>query len=784
MNLLNRFLAIYFTLICITSAQAQEIGIGQWRDLLPYSKAIAIDDDGNGNKVYCATPYSLFYYNKTDYSINRLSKVNGLSDIGVSDISFNEDAGVMVVAYTNTNIDLIDGNTIINIPDIKRKEILGNKTINRIMNLGEYAYLSCGFGIVVVDLNRIEIKDTYYIGDEGSYINVLDMAYNDTSLFASTESGVYYADINSTSLAYFANWHKINSLAQPNATYNHVHVFDNTLFVNRYDEDETEDYLLYFNNDDWYVFDTSIHSRTNSIRSTEDDLIISFSYFMNHYDVNFELVFNLWSIQGSTPQPNDAYLGDDGFYWLADQRNGMVKAWGNGENTESIKPSGAPTTDVYAMSAEQGDLWMVPGGMNLTWGNVWQTANVHTFIEEEWSSYNFLNTSGLDTIRDMVSVAVNPENPTHVFAGSWSRGVLEFRDNEMVKIYNPDNSSLMFHELEGPPSVKVGGIAFDSENNAWFSNSAAEHLLSVRREDGSDNGAWQSYSLGSNTVGTYVRQLIVDTYDQKWVLARVASGNTYYLFVFDENKAGDQTRGLKSGAGNGNIPGNGVYSMAVDKEGEVWVGTDEGIGVFYNPEIIIDGQNNVDADAERILVDFDGYVQYLLETETVMAIAVDGANRKWVGTERAGLFLLSEDGTEQIQHFTVDNSPLLSNSIVSLAINGVTGEVYIATAKGLIGYKSDATEPTDNNNDVYAYPNPVKPGYSGPIAIKGVVENASVKITDINGNLIYETIAEGGQATWNGTDFSGRRARSGIYLVFISNDDGSESIVTKIAFLN
>jgi len=186
----------------------------------------------------------------------------------------------------------------------------------------------------------------------------------------------------------------------------------------------------------------------------------------------------------------------------------------------------------------------------------------------------------------------------------------------------------------------------------------------------------------------------------------------------------------------------------------------------------------------RPLVDFDGYVQYLLETETVRAIAVDGNNRKWIGTERAGVFLLSEDGTKELLHFTEDNSPLLSNTVTDLAINGETGDVYMATARGMVAYKGTATEPDDENSDVYAYPNPVRPGYGGPIAIKGMVGNASVKITDINGNLVYETRAEGGQAVWNGYDFDGDRARSGVYLVFISNDDGSETMVTKILFVN
>jgi hypothetical protein len=211
------------------------------------------------------------------------------------------------------------------------------------------------------------------------------------------------------------------------------------------------------------------------------------------------------------------------------------------------------------------------------------------------------------------------------------------------------------------------------------------------------------------------------------------------------------------------------------------VGTDEGVAVFYSPQDILTSERS---DAERILVNVDGYVQYLLETESVKAIAVDGANRKWFGTERAGVFLLSADGTEQIHHFTEDNSPLFSNNIACIAINDETGEVFFGTAKGLISFKGTATPGTPTNTDVYAYPNPVRPGYSGPIAIKGLVQDAVVKITDVTGTLIYETRAEGGQAIWNGYNFDGRRASTGVYLVFISTDDGKEAMVTKILFVN
>ena len=767
-------------LLAFIPAVSQEVGIGQWRDHLPYDYSTNVEEFNSG--IYCSTPYSMFYFDRDDNTIHRLSKVNGLSDLGVSDISLNTDQKIMVVSYSNTNVDLIfDDLSIINIPDIKRKEILGNKTINSIMNYGKNAYLSCGFGIVVLNLEKKEVKDTYYIGPEGIAINVLSMTSNDTSFFAATEKGIYYADINDPNLAFYGNWHKLEGVPFPDGFFNLVYNFNGKLLVNHTEEDDPEDDLYVFENGAWRELEATNSARTYSIRSNGNELVVSFSYFAKTYNAGLTETLKIYSYGEASPAPSDAILGTDGNYWIADRNKGLVKVWGGGFERQFIKPTGAPTADIFEMASGDGKLYVVPGGLTATWNNTWKGAKMFSLIDETWKTYESSNSPGLDTLRDFVAVAVDPLNSDHVYAGSWNRGMAEFKDNAIAGIFNADNSSLEPNMIEGYPTVKVGGMAFDKENNLWMTNSGAEKILSVRRNAGQPDESWESFSLGSITTALDVRKIIVDSDGQKWILPRTTQSNSYYIFVFDEtNPGGSQVRGLRSGAGYGNLPGTSVYAIAEDLDGAIWVGTDEGVAVFESPADIVTSSN---PDASQILVNFDGYNQYLLETEIVKAIAIDGANRKWFGTERAGVFLLSENGEEQIHHFTEDNSPLFSNNITSLAINGETGEVFIGTAKGLISYKSDATKPNDTNDTVYAYPNPVRPGYSGPIAVKGLVRDAIVKITDINGTLIYETRAEGGQAIWNGHNFDGRRASTGVYLVFISNDDGSEKQVTKILFV-
>ena len=762
---------------------SQEVGIGQWRDHLPYDYATHVEEFNSG--IYCSTPYSMFYFDRDDNSVNRLSKVNGLSDLGVSAISLNTEQQVLVISYSNTNIDLLyDDETIVNIPDIKRKEILGNKTINSIMNFGDYAYLSCGFGIVVLNVEKKEIKDTYFIGPEGSSMNVLAMTHNDTAFYAATESGIYRADIDDPNLAFYGNWHKVSNTPFPNGYYNHVEFYNGKMLINHTDPElEIKEDDLYVNeNGEWRHLETADCDLTYSLRVSGDKLVVSYSYFTITYNSDLAQVLKIYTYGEISPAPSDAMIGTDGNYWIADRNKGLVKVGASGFDRVYIKPSGAPTADIFDMKSDGGKLYVVPGGLTGTWNNTWRSARLFSLVDENWATYDQYTSPGLDTLRDFVAVAIDPNDNDHVYAGSWNRGIAEFNDQAIVTIHNADNSSLEPNMIEGYPVVKVGGIAFDGDNNMWAANSGAERIVSVRRFDSQTGYSWESFNLGSSTTGIDIRKIIVDSYGQKWMLPRTTQSNSNYILVFNElNEAGKQFRGLKSGAGYGNLPGTSVFSVVEDLEGEVWVGTDEGVAVFYTPQDVLTGDNS---DAQQILVNVDGYVQYLLETEIVKAIAVDAANRKWFGTERAGVFLLSADGTEQIHHFTEDNSPLFSNNITSLAINGVTGEVFIGTAKGLISYKSDATDPGVPPDHAVAYPNPVRPGYDGPIAIKGLVKDAIVKITDITGTVVYETRAEGGQAIWNGANFDGRRANTGVFLVFVSNDDGSETMVTKILFVN
>lgn len=768
----NTLLLISLLLFLTQTAFSQGVGIGKWREHLPYHQVIHVAE--TGSLIYAATPYSIFSYNKEDASITRLNKINGLSDIGVSTIISNPSQSTLIIAYNNTNIDLIEDGKIINISDIKRKPILGNKTINNISFIGDLAYLACGFGIVVMNVERHEIVDTYYIGPDGSNINVLDVAFHEPSgyLYAATESGIYKADIDSPNLAHFEYWSVDETMGDK--AYNHIEQFEDMLIVNKPGTNDTSDTLFTYSGSAWNYFNLAETTKVKSIRASEEHLLVSHLYYVFQYNQSMQEVTKVWSYNPASPNPEDALVSKEGLIYIGDRNNGLVKR--NDEwNYEFIRPSGPATTDVFAMQAHQNYLWVVPGGKTSSWGSMWKGGLVYGLDDGNWKAYNRWNTQGMDHLRDLLCIAVDPDDPKRYFTGSWGAGLIEMQNGIVTGTFDNLNSSLQFSVYD-PSWMGIGGVAFDEQGNLWVTNSSAANLLSVKKTD----GTWRSFSLSPVASAIDIGGITIDKYGQKWMLVR-----DHGLIVFSDmgtidNAADDKVRRLSGATGNGSLPGATILSLAVDQNGELWIGTNEGVAVIRNPENVFTGGN---FDAYRPIIDQDGSGAYLLHSEAVTAIAIDGANRKWLGTDRAGVFLMSADGLEQIYHFNEDNSPLLSNSITALTIDG-NGEVFFGTSRGIIGYRAEATPPPLVFADVVVFPNPVRPEYDGIIAVRGLVKDADIKITDIAGNMIFKTKAFGGQAIWNGRNFEGRRAQSGVYLVFISNNDGSETLATKILFMN
>ena len=358
--------------------------------------------------------------------------------------------------------------------------------------------------------------------------------------------------------------------------------------------------------------------------------------------------------------------------------------------------------------------------------------------------------------------------------------MIEFQGTRYLKRYDQFNSSLQTALPADPyPNyVRIGGMAFDSENNLWVTNSLVGKPLSVFKTDGS----WESFELDGIQSSNDIGNIVITENDDLWMI--IPRGND--LFVRKADGSDERHLQVVSYFNNGSNEifnrMNDSYAIAVDLEGAVWVGTSGGVAVYYDPGKIWENdpfyasQPGLDLD--------DGIYHPLLESEMVTAIAVDGANRKWIGTKNSGVFLISEDGQQEIENFNESNSPLLSGSVSSIAVNDKTGEVFFGTPEGIISYRGTATAGHGDYADVYAFPNPVRPDYDGDIVITGLVEDTDIKITDISGNLVHQTTSLGGQATWNGKNLNGNRVSTGVYMVFGNDKKGEKTFTTKILFIH
>jgi len=768
--------------ICLFSSVvlfSQDIAIGEWKEYLSYQKGLSVSE-GNG-KVYCASAGGLFFYNKNDNSLERLSKVNGLSDVEPVVLNYNNYDNKLLVAYKNSNIDIIQGNTITNISDIKRKSIVGNKAINNIYFINQYAYLACGFGIVVVDMDKLEIKDTYYIGPNGSYINVYDITSDGTYIYASTESGIYKALLSSSNLANYVNWNKMPGL--PNGVYNSIANFNGKIVTSYSKFIATGTYYQ----DTLYYYDTGLNLWTKfpglngiqvkKIYPQNNSLLVTFlgSYII--FDQNYNITSQVINYPFGASSPSAAIMEQNNTIWVADEKYGLVSKNTSG-NFNYIYPNGPGINSIYGMHFKEGNLWVAPGGKDNTWwteGVFWNNNGNWTNIKGDYPGI-----VNIDTIYNIINVCIDPNDPKRVYAASWYNGIIEFYNGVPVKHYTHLNSSLQMIANPSPTfrPVWIYGMAVDQDGIFWASNTYVTLSLSAK----SPNGSWKAFDFSPFVGNTpNMGQILIDKNNQKWIVIDKSGGLMIYKGGFNDSPNSTNTKKLTTTKGNGALPSAAVYAIAEDQDGEIWIGTDKGIAVFYSPENIFSSTN---FDAQQILIEQDGHVQILLETEQVQAIAVDDANRKWIGTQNSGAFLVSPDGTELLAHFDESNSPLFSNNIKKIEINRETGEIFFGTEKGLISYRGTAIAGNEYFDSVMAFPNPVRPDYAGPIAIKGLVTNTTVKITDISGTLVYETKSEGGQAIWYGKNFNGEKVSSGVYMVFCTNEDGSQKIATKILFIN
>jgi len=762
-----------------------DVAIGEWRDHFSYRNAVAVEM--GGGQVYCASANAVFRYDPATREIARLTKVNALNDVGILGLAWNEPSGTLLVRYSNGNIDLLRGERTVNMGDIKRSSILGDKAIHSAHFEGTMAYLGCGFGVVVLDLARREVRETWFIGPGGQQLRVNGISFRGDSIYAATDQGLYVASRHAPNLAAFTNWRKRTDLPprMVDGPFSSVVHFAGRLFLNYKATAVDRDTVLVAGPDGTFARQVGWYGRTNRSFTVDAEgrhLVNVTRFHVHVYDVDLNEVLFQYGYDNDLVRANQAVRGTDGTIWVADERKGLVRATGQDLGT-SIQPNGPRNQNLYRLASSGGALYVATGGVRGNWTNEFRKEGVHHYQDGVWRTTDLENTplfvTGANTygqaLNDIMAVAVDPADPGHAFAGSWEDGLVEFRDRNAVMIHNASNSALREEVGSSMGKVNVGGLSYDREGNLWMTNALATTPIVVRTKA----GEWHSFSPGSLLAGNnLVSDILAARNGYKWVIR--PRGNA--LLVFDDggtisNTGDDRYKLLDNLAGSGGLPSREVFSLAEDMDGQIWVGTNKGIAVFYAPEALF---GTGDSDAQQILIEQDGNVQVLLETELVTSIAVDGANRKWLGTQTSGVFLVSPDGRTQVLHFTAANSPLPSDNIISIAIDGRSGEVFFGTDRGIISYRSDATEGERENACATVFPNPVRESWTGPVAITGLVRDSEVRITDMAGNLVYRTTSLGGQAIWPGTDMAGNRVVTGVYLVMATDRFGSYKCNTKV----
>ena len=753
MKITNFIFLLFFSAISI----AQDIPVGAWRSHFSYNDALDIEE--TKDRIFCVAESGMYSVDKVSGEFQTYSKVQGFAEFQVARIKYADSLGLLLIAYANTNLDILtDKGEIFNISDITRKQILGEKRINSINIIGELAYLSCTFGIVVVDLNKKEIKDSYLnIGPGGTSLKINSTEVFQDYLYAATNNGIYRASVLTSNLSDFNSWVLFETSISNS---NHLKYFGGKLFA-------TIDSVRYtFDGNIWQSHLNSQKNNVVSIQIHHKKLIIA-----QHGKI---LIINENGLEReqNENQINDALVDENGNIWSGGFSVAMFRIDKKGQYY-FYRPNGPKTSQCFDIVGHQNKVWVSGGGYNQQYAPNYSSNGFYQFIKGRWQNTNASNSKIFSqyALADFTNIVADETN-SHIWFGTHGRGLIETVNGEVLDVYDSRNSTLkpIVNDL-----VYVTGIAFDSKNNLWISNYGGDTALSVRRR----NGKFNSFSIPKTNVG----EIVIDKLDQKWMLLPFDVGGGIGVFKeIGEIATGEfQFRTLTTVKGNGNLPSNNVNALASDKNGEIWVGTEQGLTVFYNPrDIFLGGQR---ADAQKIIIDDGKDIGYLLGTEYINDIKVDGANNKWVATNN-GAWYIEQDGEKVVRHFTKENSPLPSNKVNAIGINPISGEVFFGTELGIISYRGQATGADNSHQKVKIFPNPIRPNYTGFVTISGLPENAFVKITDIAGNLVYEMRAQGGTAIWERINLSGERPKTGIYLVFSANQDGEETMVNKFLLVN
>lgn len=748
---------------------------GEWVSYLSYNNSTIVES--YGDLTYIVDNGNLYSFNSDDNSIETYTKINILNDTKIEQIKYSPELQTLVIAYQNGNIDLlIQDEETCNIPYLMESTKITVKTTKDIYINGDYAYMSGDYGICVLNIKKKEIANYYSFTN-----NVNSCIVKDNTIYATAEEGVYKGDM-SKNLLDKSNWEKTSDNA-----YFKIMLLDGNIY--------------YANKDGLYKHeDNTNHKKVLSeniefAEVSDNKIIYGRGDLMGFFTSDGKTT----NIKENNSYKNIKYNSQKNIYWCACSTNG-TKAFDIKDNTllpvyTNVTPNSPARELYYFMKFYGEDLYIGGGKLNVP--VVYNPGTVMVYRDGKWESMQegFAQQHTGIAYFNITSVAPDPRNNSRVFAASAFGGLYEFENGEFKTLYtyyadpqkaNSSLKSVVPKDADPRLYVRVDGLNFDKDNNLWMVNSGVSTIINVMK----NNGEWVAFDHEEIAKTAIVDKLIFDNNGYIWItLRRKGTG----LFCFDYNNTIDDTSDDRTKLISNYINQDGTvygelatYDIVLDKKGSLWIGTEKGPFVINNPSKIFNSSGNFQVTQIKVpRNDGTNLADYLLKDEIITSIAVDGGNRKWLGTQNTGIYLVSEDGLELIQHFDTSNSPLFSNSIESLAINPTTGELFIGTDKGLMSYRTDSSEPEETFNDeaIYAFPNPVEPDYDGVITVTGLVYDTDVKITNTAGRIVASGKSNGGTFTWDGRNSYGAKVPSGIYFVLAADSEGKNGIVTKITII-
>ncbi len=758
---MKSFLILVFSFIsCITFAQDSSL---EWKGYFSYNSIVNISPAED--ELYVATDNAFFTIDKATFEMETFSTVDGLSGEAVSCGYYSEDAEVYVLGYESGLLQIFDTATreVTSVVEIENKVTIPGdaKTINHIMEYNGFLYISCDFGISVYDAEYLEFDDTYFIGDDGAQLNVRQTAIYQGYLYAATGVGLYRALVSNDNIIDFEHWEQVAY-----GGWTGISVSNNDLVG-------TSNNKLFKYTGSGFQEEATVYT-VSELRSAGGYTLVTrdarFYAFSSEYDLEFS-VQNSELEDFSDVELTSAYL-EDGILFLGTEHDGLlVFAFGDLESVIKVHPQGPLFNNVFSMKLVLHKLWMAFGEYSSDYNPYPYKArgvNMYNILQEEWLT---IPSDSLLGFRNLSNIVYNPTKVREVYLASYVDGLLKiYNDGEEITGYTPENSNLEY--LSGSIQVRVLGMAFDEEGDLWMTNAkvaSGVKLLSSEEE-------WYSYDT-TDVISDYVaehafKEMVIASNGYKFF-----TGLKNGVIGFYENNGNPQMKKLLEGEGNGNLPINDVRALALDLNNQLWIGTTSGLRVLYNVSNFFSSSS---VETSNIVIDEDGEASELMYQQAINDIFVDGSNNKWIATSDSGAFYVSSDGQETIYHFTTDNSPLPSNNVNQIEVSEDTGEVYLATDKGLVSFTGKATGGKDDYSEAYAYPNPVRPEYEGNVTLTNLMSGSRVKITDAAGNLVYDAVSQGGTLQWNLTAFDQYKVASGVYLAMVTDEDGEQSEVLKI----